>query len=257
MFLELWSTFSISLVIPNSITIIIDGRRVVLFVREDATRLFRSSPSKPAAISSGNDYSESIKELNTDAAESEETMGSNCDGDTTEAFSAEESQDFKDKKASDSIMLFGEYIMSSKIPNETIESKARREGVVGLKGVESVFDSSLANIRNDNEGGGTGSSINGGISKCKHVVVFGSWFHNFGGFLKQVNSDNATGTCSKVVDSFNGWHNYGIPSPKPVNCLAEIHGGRFRRKRLKIKNLNELSRLGKGDCCNFLAGAKK
>lgn len=80
----------ISLVIPDFVPVNIDGRRFVLFIREDVVGVFRSVHSKSISASTGSEHSDSENEWNAVSVESGDMVGSNWNGDSIEHCSTDE-----------------------------------------------------------------------------------------------------------------------------------------------------------------------
>lgn len=93
----------ISLVIPDSVTTIIDDRQVVLFIREDAAGLFRSQNKILNVISSGSEISESTEDWNGDVSLCDHMASTNSVSGYVESLTTDELQDALIKLSNDSI----------------------------------------------------------------------------------------------------------------------------------------------------------
>lgn len=145
----------ISLVIPDSISVEIDGRQVELFVREYAVGTFCLSSNTKTVSSSGDDSSDSIECWNMDSVQSKDKLGSNSDNDNDdiESVSAGVFQGEMCKEVSESIKMFKEDTVLSHFRSKECDFLDSREKVSGVKGAGGVFEKSLTNIRKNTAGG--------------------------------------------------------------------------------------------------------
>lgn len=146
--------------------------------------------------------------------------------------------------------------MPNKISNDLILTETSRDVSDFVKQAGGIFNNFVATGRKAKEyrGSGPGKIVNN--LKRNSGSVCGSYGKNAGGFLKQGDSVDSAWNISKVVETVSCQHIHDFNYSGAAKISVEIRGGISVRKRLKVRNLNEMVRIGKGRCSSIQTGAE-